>query len=166
MAPDQPPSSPLGVDPIMTEVRARVREHLRERLAGRGGAAEFDDATLFRLVEDTLRRALAASETRALLLPELLGDRDHWQLSTSLDVRSHRPRLGPLLVGFKRRVLLPVARWLFEYSRGNFERQQRVNEVLFACVQTLAIEQVKLQRQFDERGLPRGPGADAPPSGQ
>ncbi len=148
----------------MTELRARVREHLRERLAGRGGAAEFDDPALFALVEDTLRRALAASETRALLLPELLGDRDQWQLSTSLDLHSHRARLGPLLIGFKRRVLLPMARWMFEYSRDNFARQQRVNEVLFACVQTLAIEQVKLQRQLEDRGVLPGSAATPPSS--
>ena len=35
---------------------------------------------------------------------------------------------------------MPAFRWLFEYSRDNFERQRRVNRVLFACVQELAIE--------------------------
>ena len=133
----------------MAELQARVRERGRQRLAGRGGAPEFDDGELFAMVESTLRRALEASDTRALLLPELLGDRERWQLATSLDIRSHRPRLGRYIIGFKQRVLLPVTRWLFEYTRDNFERQQHVNEVLFACVQTLLVEQVKLRRQLE-----------------
>ena len=41
---------------------------------------------------------------------------------------------------------MPLVRWLFEYSRDNFERQQRVNHVLFACVQELAIENARLRR--------------------
>ena len=41
---------------------------------------------------------------------------------------------------------MPMFRWLFEYSRDNFERQRRVNDVLFACVQELAIENARLRR--------------------
>jgi hypothetical protein len=62
----------------------------------------------------------------------------------------------------KRRVLMPVLRWLFEYSRDNFERQQRVNRVLFACVQELAIENARLRqdlRPASGRPGPVGPGA-------
>ena len=47
----------------------------------------------------------------------------------------------------KRRLLMPVFRWLFEYSRDNFERQRRMNEVLCGCVQELAIETARLRRE-------------------
>jgi len=40
-----------------------------------------------------------------------------------------------------------VLRWLFEYSRDNFERQRRMNEVLSACVQELAIETARLRQE-------------------
>ena len=48
----------------------------------------------------------------------------------------------------KKRLVLPVVRWLFEYNRDNFERQRRVNAVLFACVQELAIETARLRRDL------------------
>ena len=48
---------------------------------------------------------------------------------------------------------VPALRWLFEYSRDNFERQRRVNTVLFACVQELAAENARLRRELEEKGL-------------
>ena len=72
---------------------------------------------------------------------------------------AHRPQVGagdessltiqawdPIV---KRSILLPVSRWLFEYSRDNFLRQQRLNDVLLACIQTLAVEQVRLRREVE-----------------
>jgi hypothetical protein len=46
---------------------------------------------------------------------------------------------------------MPVLRWLFEYSRDNFERQRRVNQVLFACVQQLSLETARLRRELEQR---------------
>ena len=43
---------------------------------------------------------------------------------------------------------MPALRWLFEYSHDNFVRQQRVNHVLFACVQELAIQNAELRRSL------------------
>jgi hypothetical protein len=43
---------------------------------------------------------------------------------------------------------MPVFRWLYEYSRDNFERQRRTNQVLFACVQELALETALLRREI------------------
>jgi hypothetical protein len=61
--------------------------------------------------------------------------------------RPHCPQASASVVQFvKRRLLMPMLRWLFEYSRDNFERQRRVNDVLFACVQELAIENARLRR--------------------
>ena len=49
---------------------------------------------------------------------------------------------------------MPVLRWLFEYSRDNFERQRRVNRVLFACVQELALETARLRQEARLAGTP------------
>jgi hypothetical protein len=46
---------------------------------------------------------------------------------------------------------MPVFRWLFEYSHDNFERQRRVNQVLFACVQELAVETARLRQELQRR---------------
>ena len=55
----------------------------------------------------------------------------------------------------KRRVLLPMLRWLFEYSQENFRRQQRLNRIVFACLEELAIENATLrQRIADLQGAP------------
>jgi hypothetical protein len=45
---------------------------------------------------------------------------------------------------------MPVLRWFYEFSRDNFERQRRVNQVLFACVQELAIETTRLRNEVRE----------------
>lgn len=139
----------MRVDPLMAELQARVREQLRLRLVGRGGHDAFNDPALFDAVERACREALAASESRALLLPELLGDRGRWQLASSLDLQSHRPRLGGFIVGVKRAVLLPLTRWLFEFARDNFARQQHLNDVLFACVERLLVEQAALRAEVE-----------------
>ena len=54
--------------------------------------------------------------------------------------------MAAVFIFVKRRLLMPMLRWMFEYSRDNFERQRRVNDVLFACVQELAIENARLRR--------------------
>jgi hypothetical protein len=59
--------------------------------------------------------------------------------------------LGPVIILFKRRVLLPLMRWLFEYSLENFERQQRVNRILFACIEELAIENARLRQDIQRK---------------
>jgi hypothetical protein len=61
---------------------------------------------------------------------------------------SHRNAPAAAVILFiKRRLVMPLVRWLFEYSRDNFERQQRVNHTLFACVQELATENARLRRE-------------------
>ena len=131
----------------MTDVRARVREQIREDLRRHGASPAFDDAALFAEVESLIRGAVDAANPRALLMPELLGDPDTWRLETAMRYRSHRGRTGTLIIFVKRRLLMPLVRWLFEYSRDNFERQRRMNEVLCACVQDLAIETARLRRE-------------------
>jgi hypothetical protein len=131
----------------MAELQQRVRERLREDLLKHGGSRAFEDPALFAEVERLLHTAVDAGDANALLLPELLGDPATWRLETAMRYQSHRGASAASLILFaKRRVLMPVVRWLFEYSRDNFERQRRINQVLFACVQELAVENAKLRQ--------------------
>ena len=135
----------------MAELHERVRGRLRERLLSHGASHEFDDPALFADVERILQSATSTADAQALLLPELLGDRNTWRLQTAMRYQSHRASgVASIFIFVKQRVLMPMMRWLFEYSRDNFERQRRVNDVLFACVQELAIENARLRRDIKE----------------
>jgi hypothetical protein len=106
-------------------------------------------------VDTLMHDAVSHSHPSSLLLPEVLGDPSSWRLDTAIRYRSHRGGATAAAILFvKQRVLMPMFRWLFEYGRDNFERQQRVNDVLFACVQELAIENARL-RQDIERLSPK-----------
>jgi hypothetical protein len=141
----------VSVDAVMADVQGRVRERLRLHLV-RHGAAAFEDPALFAEVERLLRASIEAGDSHALLVPELLGEPASWRLETAMKYGSHRPQAPAAVVQFvKRRLLMPILRWLFEYSRDNFERQRRVNRVLFACVQELAVETARLRQELDRR---------------
>jgi hypothetical protein len=143
----------VSVAAVMSELQGRVRERLRTELLRSGASPAFQDPRLFADVEALLHAATDVGETDALLLPELLGDPETWRLETALRYQSHRTSAAAaILIFVKRRVLMPVLRWLFEYSRDNFERQRRVNRVLFACVQELAVETARLRQELDRRG--------------
>jgi len=132
----------------MAELHERVRGRLRERLLSHGASRDFDDPAFFADVERIFQSAIATGDAQTLILPELLGDRETWRLQTAMRYQSHRTSgVASLFIFMKRRVMMPVLRWLFEYSRDNFERQRRVNDVLFACVQELAIENARLRRE-------------------
>lgn len=146
----------------MSDLQQRVRDRLRGELLKEGASSAFEDPRLFAEVEALLRRSADVSESDALLLPEVMGDPSNWRLQTALRYQSHRmPGSASLIVFIKRRILMPMFRWLFEYSRDNFERQRRVNLVLFACVQELAAETARLRRQVQQQ-LPTS-AAPAPP---
>jgi hypothetical protein len=135
----------------MAELHERVRGRLRERLLSHGAPREFDDPAFFADVERILQSAMSRADTQTLLLPELLGDRNTWRLQTAMRYQSHRSSgVASLFIFVKQRVLMPMLRWLFEYSRDNFERQRRVNDVVFACVQELAVENARLRRDLKE----------------
>jgi hypothetical protein len=140
----------VDVETVMAELHRRVRERLRSQLADTGAARTFDDPTLFAEVESLLRAAASTPETTRLLLPELLGEPDTWRLTTRMRYQSHRgPAAAGLIVFIKRRLVMPLLRWFYEYSRDNFERQRRINHALFACVQELALETALLRRELD-----------------
>ena len=133
----------------MKDVEAAARRDRRERLVA-GGASGYSDPELFAEVDELLRRAVERSE-RTVLLPEVLPDDEQWRLDTTLRFASHRPVIGPALVFIKQRLLLPLVRWLVEYNRDNFRRQQRVNRLLAACIEELAIENARLRRELNRR---------------
>lgn len=133
----------------MSEIETSVREDLRRRLIARGAPADFRDAQIFERVAALLGRAADRRDRDALLLPELLGDEDAWKPATELRFTSHRPVVGPLIVFCKRRILLPLTRWLFEYADDNFRRQEYVNRIVMACVEELAIENARLRAQIE-----------------
>ena len=132
----------------MHEIEDRVRDELRRRLLARGGAPEYQDPEVFRSVDRLLRRAADRPDEHALV-PEFLGPESDWRLQTHLRFTSHRQLMGPLVLFVKRRMLLPLTRWLYEYSVGNFERQERVNRLLIASIEELAIENARLRRDLE-----------------
>jgi hypothetical protein len=139
---------PINVDDVMREIEDEVRRARRKRLLAQGAAAEYADPAIYATVDGILRRAVEMRDHDALLLPELAGGEDGSRLTTHLRFSSHRPVLGPMLVFAKRRLLLPATRWLYEFSLHNFRRQDRLNRVLFACIEELAIENAKLRQEI------------------
>jgi hypothetical protein len=137
----------LRVEPLMRQIEDRVRDEVRRQLLARGGAPDYQDPDVFRSVDRFLRRAAERPDSHALL-PEFLGPESEWRLQTHLKFSSHRTRTGPLVLFVKRRLLLPLSRWLYEYTAGNFRRQERVNRLLVACIEELAIENAKLRRDL------------------
>jgi len=147
-----PAGDSIAVDALMDDLRARVRERLRQDVLRHGGPGEFSDPALFAEVERILHQAVDRGDSKALVLPELMGPPESWRLDTAMRWSSHRAAGPAALIRFaKQRLLMPVLRWMFEYSRDNFERQRRVNLVLFACVQELATETARLRQDLRHR---------------
>jgi hypothetical protein len=143
----------IRVEPLMREIQNSVRDELRRRVLAHGGSRDYQDADVFRSVESLLRRAAERPDEHALL-PEFLGPESDWRLETHIRFSSHRPVIGALIVFGKRRILMPLMRWLYEYNVDNFRRQERLNRILIACVEELAIENARLRgdlRRFDEQ---------------
>ena len=138
----------LRVHAVMGEIDGDVRTRLRRHLIKRGGAADYHDEAIFESVRAVLARAVDERNLDALLLPELLDADIEWQLQTHLALSTHRPLLGRFILMAKRRILLPLTRWLFEYSQENFRRQHHLNRILFACIEELALENARLRREM------------------
>ena len=151
------PKEPVPVDEVMPRIEAAVRDELRRRLVSRGGPPEFRDAEIFECVHDVLARAADRRGTDVLLLPELLADEEAWKPAVELRLSSHRSVIGPVIVFLKRRLLLPLVRWLFEYTEENFRRQDYVNRIVMACLEELAIENARLRRELTARVPPASP---------
>ena len=151
----------VKVDAVMAELQEQIRARLREDLVQHGASPALSDPAVFAEVERVLRQATRNPGTLALLLPELLGDPLLWRLEPALKVGSHRGAVAAAVIrGVKHRLIMPAMRWLFEYTHDNFARQLRVNQVLFACVQELAIQNAALRRDIDR---PAAAASGAPP---
>ena len=148
-------ASAVSVERLMHEIADDLRGERRERALRRGGPPEYRDPEIFAAVEGLLRRAVESRNLDASLIPALLEDEEDSRLQTHLRFSSHRPLAGPVIVFVKRRILLPVTRWLYEYSLENFRRQQQINRVLFTCLEELAIENARLERLVKEQSGPR-----------
>jgi hypothetical protein len=157
------PSTGIAVERLMRAIEEEVRQERRARLIAGGGQAAYGDPAVFAEVERAFRRAIERHDSGALLLPELLPDEQEWRPQTYLRFSSHRPGVGGFIVFMKRRVLLPLTRWLYEYSLENFRRQERVNRLLFACLEELAVENATLRRLLDSEDYG---AADTEGSGQ
>jgi hypothetical protein len=141
----------VRVDAVMGEIERDVRARLRRHLVKRGGAADYQDEELFDAVHTLLARAVDERNLDATLLPELVDGDVDWRLQTHLELTTHRPAVGRFVLFAKRRILLPMTRWLFEYSQDNFRRQDHLNRILFACIEELALENARLRRDLQRR---------------
>jgi hypothetical protein len=138
------------VERLMRDIEGEVRRQRRTRIIARGGPDDYRDEAVFAIVEQVLRRAVDHRDLNALLIPEILDADEQWELQLPLRFATHRRLLGPAILFVKRRILAPLLHWLYEYSLENFRRQQRVNRLLFASVEELAIENAKLKLDIAE----------------
>ena len=132
----------------MKDIESDVRADIRRRLIKHGMPA-YEDEAVFERVRAMLQHAADGRDLDVLLLPELLEDDVDWALDPNLRLSSHRQAAGGLILFAKRRLVLPVVRWLFEYSQANFRRQQHLNKILLACIEELAIDNARLRRDVD-----------------
>jgi hypothetical protein len=132
----------------MKQIESDVRANIRRRLIKHGMPA-YEDEAVFERVRAMLQHAADGRDLDVLLLPELLEDDVDWALDPNLRLSSHRQAAGGLILFAKRRLVLPVVRWLFEYSQANFRRQQQLNKILLACIEELAIDNARLRRDVD-----------------
>ena len=142
----------VRVDAVMGEIERDVRARLRRHLIKKGGAADYQDEEIFDAVHALLARAVDGRNLDATLLSELADGDVDWRLQTHLSLTTHRPAAsGRFILFAKKKLLLPLTRWLFEYSQENFRRQDQLNRVLFACIEELALENARLRRDLAKR---------------
>ena len=140
----------VRVDAVMGDIERDVRARLRRHLVKRGGAADYEDEAIFDAVHALLARAVDGRNLDATLLPELVDGDVDWRLQTHLNLTTHRPGVaGRCILFVKKALVLPVTRWLFEYSQENFRRQDHLNRVLFACIEELALDNAHLRRKIE-----------------
>ena len=144
----------VRVDAVMGEIERDVRERLRRHLLKRGGAADYQDQKIFDAVHALLARAVDERDLDATLLPEMVDADVDWRLQTHLHLTTHRATSGRFILFAKKKLLLPLTRWLFEYSQENFRRQDHLNRVLFACIEELALENARLRRDLTAASPP------------
>ena len=141
----------VRVAAVMGEIERDVRARLRQHLIKKGGAGDYQDEEIFAAVHALLTRAVDGRNLDSTVLPELVDGDVDWRLQTHLTLTTHRPAMGRFILFAKKKLLLPLTRWLFEYSQENFRRQDHLNRVLFACIEELAIENARLRKDLQRR---------------
>ena len=143
----------LNVEEIMTSIKRKIREGQATASTEGHSSAEvkafFEQAV--NVSDDLNEPASQGSLALALSLPRLLRDRDaDWRLKTYLRFPSHRRVVGPAISALKRHLLLPLFRVFHEYGRENFRRQNNLNVTMFACLELLAAENIRLRRDLSQ----------------
>jgi hypothetical protein len=139
----------LSVDAVMGDIERDVRDRLRRHLLKKGGAADYEEQEIFDAVHRLFARVVDSRDLDATLMSELADGDVDWRLQTHLNLTTHRPAAtGRFILFAKKKLLLPLTRWLFEYSQENFRRQDRLNRIMFACIEELAIENARLRREI------------------
>jgi hypothetical protein len=135
---DETSSDVLSTDQLMKELRREIRA---QQLLGED--EKVDPKALAGIL---LKEAIERYE----LKDEYLIEPREMELHTYLRVESHRPIIGKPLVFLKRTFILPVFRWLLEYSIDNFRRQQAINNFQSACLRVLVLENERLRRDLEK----------------
>src|SRR3954468_20203728 len=108
----------VRVDAVMGEIERDVRDRLRRHLVKKGGAADYQDEEIFDAVHALLSRAIDGRNLDATLLPEMVDGDVDWRLPTHPTPTTPRPAAaGRFILFAKKTLLLPLTRWLFEYSQ-------------------------------------------------
>ena len=148
---DRPSRAPVKIFDLVADDDPSFREwHSIARNRGNEESGATDPGSLHVIAQSHKPGAAARFTGEGWIL----ADDEDWRLRTHLRFTSHRGVLGPIIIFVKRRVLLPLTRWLYEYSLENFRRQQRINQLLFACLEELALENARLRKQLDNRPTP------------
>ncbi len=136
----------------MAELRADMRGKVRRRLLANGASEDLNDKAIFQAIDELLNQAVNDAKPGALLLPELFDSPTSSKLEIAVSYQTHRGLIGRVFVApIKRRILVPIFRWLLDFSRNNFNRQNNINQALFSCIQALAIENAKLRTKLGPR---------------
>ena len=132
-----------AADAISTEeLMESIRKNLRRRYLHDIKVNPLEGA------RSRLQAALDTTATYRPLLSELVDEFD-WEIRPAIRFRSHRPVIGDALILIKRRIVLPVVYWLYEYCSENFRAQRRINDGLMILIETLAQENARLRLDME-----------------
>ena len=135
---DETSSDTLSTDQLMKELRREIR--------ARPLLGDDDQVDPQALADIFLNDAIKRYE----LGGQRLVDPREVELRTDFRVESHRPIIGKPLVFLKRTFIMPLFRWLLEYSIANFRNQHAINHFQSVCLRALALENARLQRDLEK----------------
>ena len=144
-------SDPSRVD--VATVMADLQGRVRAQAAGAAGGERIDASSRTRRSSTPSPACSGAGSMRATAAscscPSCCPTRKTGVSTRRCASRPTGPLIGGALLFVKTRVLLPLNRWLYRYTREHFRRQHQVNLALFACLESLAIENARLRQDVD-----------------